>query len=83
MDDMAHEYDCDDHVTLLTQALDQGLNLPFGCMGGACTTCKARLVQGKVKMEDHSSLSPEEVEQGWILTCQAVPLSDFIHIVIE
>ena len=83
MEGLAHEYDCDGHTTLLNQGLEQGLDLPFGCMGGACTTCKAKLIQGKVEMEDHSSLRPEEIEQGWILTCQAVPKSDFIHIVIE
>lgn len=79
----AYEYNCDGHTTLLEQALDQGIDLPFGCMAGACTACKAKLVKGKVEMEEHSSLEDEEVEEGWILTCQAFPQADFIHIVIK
>ncbi|MCY4643450.1 MAG: 2Fe-2S iron-sulfur cluster-binding protein [Bacteriovoracales bacterium] len=83
MDGKSYEYDCNEQTTLLEQALAQKISLPFSCMSGACTTCQAKLISGEVDMEDHSSLDDDEVERGQILTCQAKPLSDFVHVEIE
>ena len=77
------EYFCDHHITLLNQALEEGIEIPFSCMSGACTTCKAKLVAGDVEMADHSSLGEDEVAEGWILTCQAMPRSDVVRIEVE
>ncbi len=60
---------------ILDAALAQGADLPFACKGGVCTTCKAKLVEGEVEMEVNYGLEQEEVEAGFILTCQSHPRS--------
>lgn len=60
-------------ITLLDAALKQGADLPFACKGGVCCTCKAKLIEGNVSMDVHWGLEEEEIEQGYILTCQAHP----------
>ncbi|WP_213771405.1 1,2-phenylacetyl-CoA epoxidase subunit PaaE [Bradyrhizobium sp. dw_78] len=61
---------------ILDAALRAGLDLPFACKGGMCSTCRAKLVEGKAEMEVNYSLEPWELEAGFILTCQARPVSD-------
>lgn len=63
-------------ITILDAALKQGADLPFACKGGVCCTCKARLLEGKVSMDVHWGLEDEEVEQGYILTCQSHPTTE-------
>jgi ring-1,2-phenylacetyl-CoA epoxidase subunit PaaE len=58
---------------ILDAAMQQGADLPFACKGGMCCTCKAKLLQGKVHMDINYALEPEEIAQGYILTCQAHP----------
>ena len=77
-----HHYQCAEQVTLLEQALQEQISLPFSCMSGSCTTCKGRLLSGRVEMADHSSLTQAEIEQGWILTCQAYPRSETVKVEI-
>ncbi len=61
---------------ILDAALQQGADLPFACKGGVCCTCRAKLVSGEVSMDVNYALEPEEVEQGFILTCQSHPRSE-------
>ncbi|MEM8890314.1 MAG: 1,2-phenylacetyl-CoA epoxidase subunit PaaE [Bacteroidota bacterium] len=61
---------------ILDAALDRSADLPFACKGGVCCTCKAKLVAGEVDMEVNYALEQEELDAGYILTCQAVPKSD-------
>lgn len=60
-------------TTILDAAMQQGADVPYACKGGVCCTCKAKLLEGEVKMEVHWGLEEEEIEQGFILTCQAHP----------
>lgn len=63
-------------TTILDAALKEGADLPFACKGGVCCTCKAKLLEGQVSMDVHWGLEEEEVEQGYILTCQAHPTTE-------
>ena len=62
--------------SILDAALRAGMDLPFACKGGMCSTCRAKLVEGEAQMEVNYSLEPWELKAGFILTCQARPLSD-------
>jgi ring-1,2-phenylacetyl-CoA epoxidase subunit PaaE len=63
-------------MTILDAALKEGADLPFACKGGMCCTCKAKLLEGEVEMDVHWGLEHEEVEQGYILTCQSHPKTE-------
>jgi ring-1,2-phenylacetyl-CoA epoxidase subunit PaaE len=65
---------------ILDAALKQGADLPFACKGGVCCTCKAKLIEGEVDMEVHWGLEHEEIEQGYILTCQSHPKTEKVVI---
>ena len=61
---------------ILDAALRAGMDLPFACKGGMCSTCRAKLVEGTAEMELNYSLEPWELKAGFILTCQARPTSE-------
>ena len=65
-----------DGPNLLEAGAEAGADLPYGCKGGVCCTCKAKVIEGKAKMVQNYALEPDEVEQGFILTCQAHPESE-------
>ncbi|HAO45725.1 MAG TPA: phenylacetate-CoA oxygenase/reductase subunit PaaK [Ferruginibacter sp.] len=62
--------------SILDAALKQGADLPFACKGGVCCTCKAKLLEGEVEMDVNWGLEHDEVEQGFILTCQSHPKTE-------
>ena len=61
---------------ILDAAQKAGGDLPFACKGGVCCTCKAKILEGSASMDVNYALEPDEVEAGYILTCQAHPTSD-------
>ena len=63
-------------TSILDAALKQGADLPFACKGGMCCTCKARLLEGEVEMDVHWGLEHEEIEKGFILSCQSHPKTE-------
>lgn len=65
-----------DGVPVLEAALLVRSDLPFACKGGVCGTCRARLVEGSVAMDANYALEPDEIERGYVLTCQAHPTSE-------
>lgn len=62
--------------TILNAALRIRPDVPFACAGGVCGTCRARLVAGSVNMTENYALEPDELERGYVLTCQSHPTSD-------
>ena len=79
LDGISFDFDLEfEGETILDAALKQGADLPYACKGGVCTTCKARLTHGTVKMDENWGLEPDEVDQGFILTCQSHPTSEKI-----
>lgn len=65
---------------ILDAALQQGADLPYACKGGVCATCRAKLISGQVSMDTNYALEPEEIANGFILTCQSHPRSEKVHI---
>ena len=63
-------------TSVLDAALSNNADLPFACKGGVCCTCKAKLIEGEAPMQVNYALEDDEVENGYILTCQAIPKSE-------
>ncbi len=59
--------------TILDAVLDAGLDAPYACTGGSCCTCRAKVMEGSAEMEVNYALTDQEVEEGYILTCQSHP----------
>jgi ring-1,2-phenylacetyl-CoA epoxidase subunit PaaE len=55
-------------------------DLPFACKGGVCGTCRARVTSGEVRMRRNYALEPAEVDAGYVLTCQSIPLTDQVTV---
>jgi ring-1,2-phenylacetyl-CoA epoxidase subunit PaaE len=77
LDGRSFDFDLDHNgQAILDAALQEGADLPYACKGGVCCTCRAKLVSGEVIMDANYALEPEEVAQGFILTCQSHPRSE-------
>ncbi|MBL4673987.1 MAG: phenylacetate-CoA oxygenase/reductase subunit PaaK [Arenicella sp.] len=66
--------------SILDAALKVRKDLPFACKAGVCATCKAKVIKGETEMDLNYSLSDEEIQQGFVLTCQAHPISDEVTV---
>ncbi|WP_028279537.1 1,2-phenylacetyl-CoA epoxidase subunit PaaE [Arthrobacter sp. H5] len=66
--------------SILNAALRVRPDVPFACAGGVCGTCRAKLVSGTVDMEENYALEPDELENGYVLTCQSRPTSDEVTV---
>ncbi len=62
--------------SILENARAAGLPAPFACKAGVCATCKAKVIEGEVQMKTNYGLAPEDTAQGFVLTCQAFPISE-------
>ncbi|MCH2231448.1 MAG: 2Fe-2S iron-sulfur cluster-binding protein [Crocinitomicaceae bacterium] len=69
-----------DGMSILEKSNREGLDAPYSCKGGVCSTCKAKVIKGKASMKMNYSLTDKEVEEGFILTCQAHPDSEEVVI---
>ena len=68
-------------TTILQTARQLGMDAPYSCEAGNCATCMARLVEGEAEMFTNDALTDDEVAEGWVLTCQAVPTSPSVRVV--
>lgn len=66
--------------SVLDAVLDQGADAPYSCKGGVCTTCRAKIIEGSVKMDSNFALTDSEIKGGYILTCQSHPTSSVLKI---
>ena len=77
-DPHCHTLSSDGMVTpseLVDAALKAGADLPYACKAGVCCTCRARLIEGEVRMDANYTLEDDEVARGFRLTCQSHPVS--------
>lgn len=80
LDDDEETFVMDKEKTILEVALKKGLDAPYSCQGGICSTCLAQVKEGSAVMSKNSILSDDEIKEGLILTCQAHPTTDKITI---
>lgn len=66
--------------TILDATLRARPDAPYSCTGGVCGTCRARLVEGDVRMTRNYALEPDELEEGWVLACQAHPTTESVRL---
>jgi ring-1,2-phenylacetyl-CoA epoxidase subunit PaaE len=69
-----------DGANILDSAREAGMPAPFACKAGVCATCRARVISGKVEMAARYGLTDEEVEAGYVLTCQSVPVGEGVAV---
>ncbi|MCV7370024.1 ferredoxin [Mycolicibacterium duvalii] len=69
--------------TLLQVARSAGLRAPYSCETGSCGTCMARIVEGSARMVNNDALDDDEVAEGWVVSCQALPTSPRVHMIYE
>ena len=80
VDDEETTFEMSQKQTVLDAALKQGIDAPYSCQGGICSSCLARVTSGTAEMSKNSILTDKEIASGLILTCQAHPTSDTIYV---
>ena len=80
VDDEIHQISMSQKETVLDAALRHDVDAPYSCQGGVCSSCIARIIEGKAEMGQNQILTDSEVAEGIILTCQAHPTTSFLSV---
>ncbi len=83
LDGTPYQLELKDGETVLEAALREKMDAPFSCQSGACSTCMAKVVEGKVAMDSCLALDDDEVENGYVLTCQSRPTTNTVKITYD
>ncbi|MFV8225319.1 2Fe-2S iron-sulfur cluster-binding protein [Christiangramia aquimixticola] len=80
VDDEDYSFTMDRNSFVLDVALENDIDVPYSCQGGICSSCMARITEGKAEMSKNQILTDDEIEEGFILTCQAHPTTSDLKI---